>query len=165
MSALGTGFMIVGGYLGIMTFAAPVLASLCLIPVKHELRSVFAWLTFIATGILSLILSPDKEAAFFYIFTGYYPIVKPFFDKIPSKLLRSAAKLALFMLAIGSMYLLLIFVLRLDQVINDFNELGKAVELIFIIGLVLVMMLFDFTLRFAELLYIKRLRPKLGFSR
>ena len=163
MAALGAAIMIAGGFLGVLTYAAPLLASLCLIPVIREFGRGRSWLAYIATAVLAALISPDKEEAFFYVFVGFYPIIRPFFQRIKPKLLRFFAKLGFFALAEAAMYSLLCFVFRSEQVLGELGELGTALAVLFFCGLAAVMLVFDLVLGFASAIYEKRIRPKLGF--
>lgn len=163
MAALGAGIMIAGGFLGVLTYAAPLIASACLIPVMHEFGKSRAWLAYIATAILSALISADKEEAFFYIFVGFYPIIRSFIQRIRPKLPRLLVKLGFFSVAVGAMYSLLCFVFRSEQVLSDLSELGALLTALFFAGLIAVLLVFDLLLKFAEAIYVKRLRPKLKF--
>ena len=163
MAALGVGIMLAGGALGIATYAAPLLASACLIPVVREFGKGRAFLAFLAAAILSLFLCADKECAFFYVFIGYYPIAKQFFERPQRRFVRFLLKLILFAGAIGTMYLFLYYVLRLGALIEEFGEYGLGFELIMYALLVAVMLFYDRAVGAADMLYVKRIRPKLKF--
>lgn len=90
------------------TFCCPVLSSLPLIPVL-DLGGVgigLAW--YGAVGTLSLLLSPDREAALLFLLLGYYPALRPLLERFRSRPLRLAAKLLLFNLATALLYGLLL---------------------------------------------------------
>ena len=106
--------MAVGGLIPVATYCSPLLAGLLLLPLLVEFGRREAWMVWAVTAALSLILSPDKEAGSMYLFLGWYPILKPAFDRIRPAALRFLAKLALFSLAFAAMYALLCFVLQLD---------------------------------------------------
>ena len=163
MAALGVGIMLLGGALGIATYAAPLIASVCLIPVLREFGKGNAFLAWLATAVLSLFLSADKESAFFYVFLGYYPIVRQFFERPRSKPVRIALKLVFFAGMTAAMYLFLFYVLRLGAIVEEFGEYGLFYELILLAALVLVMLVYDRALYAADMIYLKRIRPKLKF--
>lgn len=163
MAALGVVLMLFGSVLAVLTYAAPLLASLCLIPVLHEFGKGRAALCYIASAVLSALLCPDKELAFFYVALGYYPIIRPLFLRIPSKALRFLAKLAFFAVVTGALYAFLYFVLRLDAVMKDLGEAGTVMNVVFFAGLTLCLLIYDMGLAVIDLLYIRRIRPKLKF--
>ena len=51
------------------------------------------WAWYGAVAILSVLMAPDKEAAAVFVFLGFYPIVKPRFDRFRFPIIP---KLALF---------------------------------------------------------------------
>lgn len=163
MAALGAVIMIAGGFFGVLTYAAPLIASVFLIPVIHEFGSGRAWLAYLATAIVAGLLSPDKEEVLFYVFVGFYPIVRPFIQRVKRRFPRFLIKLGVFTFAIGAMYALICFVFKMEQVLADLDELGTALTVLFFAGLVLIMLVYDLVLRFADKLYAERLRPKLRF--
>ena len=99
--------MLMGGLIPAAVYIVPLLCGLVLLPISIEFGKPVAWATFAATAILAMILDFDKEAAFFYLFIGYYPIVKWSIDKITAKPVRAAVKLALFTVSVITMYGLL----------------------------------------------------------
>ena len=116
LGALAVLFLFLGGVLPLALYACPLLASACLLPVREECRASYQWCCFFAAAILGLLLGPDKESALLFCFLGYYPLVQPSFDAIGSRALRFLTKLGLYVLAVGAMYALLVFVFRLDAV-------------------------------------------------
>ena len=72
-------------------------------------------------GILSTLFSPDKEAAAVFLFLGYYPIIKPFFD---GRGFRWLWKGIYFTVSVTVMYWLLLRLMGLEQLMEDFRELG-----------------------------------------
>ncbi len=162
LAALGTALMTVGGLIPIATYCSPLLAGLLLLPVLYEFSRREAWMVWAVTAALSLMFSPDKEAGSLYLFLGWYPILKPAFDRIRPRLLGYAAKLLLFTLAFAAMYALLLFVFQLDQVLADMQATGLAVNLALDGLLVVTMLLYDLALGRLWPLYVYRLRPRLG---
>ncbi len=116
LGALAVLFLFLGGVLPLALYACPLLASACLLPVREECRASYQWCCFFAAAILGLLLGPDKESALLFCFLGYYPLVQPSLDAIGSRALRFLTKLGLYVLAVGAMYALLVFVFRLDAV-------------------------------------------------
>ena len=165
MAALGAVLMLTGGLVPVMTYCSPLLAGVLLIPVMREHGNRWAWLVWIVTAALSLILSADKEAAVFYLFLGYYPILKRGLDRVKPKLLALLLKLLFFALAVGAMYGLICFVFRLDIGMEELEALGKLAGLLFYVMLVVCMLIYDYALRNLAILYEYRLRPKLRFIR
>ena len=165
MVGLSAALMLAGGIIPIATYCAPMAAGLLLLPVMLEYGKKTAWTAFAAAALLTLTLDADKEAAFFYLFLGYYPLVKWELDRIPKKPLRVALKLLLFTVATGLMYALMGVLLGMDAVIAEFREMGAYMLALFIVVFGVCMLLYDRLIGPMAVLYVKRLRPRLSFIR
>ena len=110
--ALSVVCMLLGVIIPIAMYIAPALAALLVMVAKEECGDTTAWTLYGAVSIISLLLVPDKEVAFVYVFLlGYYPMLKPRLDKIRSRWLRFAAKMAFFNAALAVAYSILLFLL------------------------------------------------------
>ena len=168
LGALAVLFLFLGGVLPLALYACPLLASACLLPVREECRASYQWCCFFAAAILGLLLGPDKESALLFCFLGYYPLVQPSLDAIGSRALRFLTKLGLYVLAVGAMYALLVFVFRLDAVTAELAAKGLLAEHLaatapwliaatFALGAVLLFLYDELLRRFARL-YRRRKR-------
>ncbi len=77
LAALAVVSMSLGGLIPIMTYVTPAFCVLLLEAVRILCGGKFAWAWFGAVGLLSLFLSPDREAAALFLFVGWYPILRP----------------------------------------------------------------------------------------
>jgi hypothetical protein len=161
LSALGAGLMAAGGLIPIATYTTPLFAGVLLIPAVYELGSGAGWMVWAATALLSLMLSPDRESAWMYLFLGYYPMLKPFFDQLRPKGAAVAAKLGFFLLAQGGMYALLLWVFRLQEVMADFAGVSFAANAAMLGILTFSLMVYDKLLERLVPFYRYRIRPKL----
>lgn len=107
-AALSVALLMLTGMIPALGYVGPMLASIVLIPVFNNFGRRAAILTYVVTALLILILGADKEAAFFYIFFGYYPAVKPLLDEITPAFLRRLVKFLLFFVSAVLMDLILI---------------------------------------------------------
>ena len=162
MVALGAAVMLLGGVIPLATFCCPALAGFALIPLVFDCGRVYAWSAYAAIALLSLMLCPDKEAALLFVFLGYYPVLKWDIDvRIRRPWPRRLVKLALWNIAIGLMYALIFFVLKLDQIMADYRDATLAMTLLTLMLGNVTLMLYDVALVRFALLYVRRLRPKL----
>lgn len=139
MAALAVVIMCLGGIIPIATYACPMLCAIILSFVLAITGKRIAWAWYVAVSILSLLLGPDKEAAAVFVFLGYYPIIKPWLDRRKVPVLW---KLAVFNGAILILYSLLIYLFRMDRVIQEFRELGTVLTLVtLLMGNVVLFML------------------------
>ena len=162
-AALSVVIMLIGGVIPAATYAVPMLCGALLLPILIELGKSAAWATFFSVAFLALILGFDKEAAFFYLFIGYYPIVKWPLDKIRPKWKRMLCKGMLFAGAIGLMYGFLYLLFPMEAMIQEFKEMGVFLSVGFVIAYVGCMFLYDMLLVRLLPLYANRIRPKLKF--
>ena len=125
LCALAVAIMAMGTILPVATYCAPVLASMTLLPVLVLCGEKLSWAMFFASAMLSLLLAPDKEAAAIFLALGYYPIVKPKLDGKP-KIRRWVGKFLLFNVSILAVYAVLLFVLRLDALREEFSAMSGA---------------------------------------
>lgn len=159
--ALSVVLMLTSSILPIMTYAAPLLSGILLIPVQLEYDRKTAWTVFAASALLILVLGFDKELAFFYLFFGYYPILKWRIERVRNKWKRLFLKLGLFSVSLALMYVLLTFILGVTAVVADFQEMGRIMTVLFFLMMLFCLMLFDRLLTPLSVLYVTRFQPKL----
>lgn len=120
-AALAVVIMSFGGMIPSATFVCPMMCCLILQIVRKLCGDRVAWAWYGAVAILSLLMGPDKEAAAVFVFLGYYPIIKPKFDK---SRLKWVWKILYFNIVILAMYWLLINLFGMAQLAAEWKELG-----------------------------------------
>ena len=80
--------------------------------------------------MLSLLLAPDKEAAIVFVFLGYYPIVKPRLDRSRGKWLWKGL---LFNGAVLAAYWVLLRLLGMEALAEEFQELGSVMCVVLLV--------------------------------
>lgn len=123
LAALAVVVMSLGGLIPVATYVSPMVCALLLQAVLCSCGVRIAWAWYGAVAMLSVLLSPDKEAAAVFAFLGYYPIVKPRLDGIRPPWLWKGL---LFNGSIGLMYFLLLKLLRMEALGEEFAGLGLA---------------------------------------
>ena len=118
LCALAVAIMAMGTILPVATYCAPVLASMTLLPVLVLCGEKLSWAMFFASAMLSLLLAPDKEAAAIFL-------ALPKLDRKP-KIRRWVGKFLLFNVSILAAYAVLLFVLRLDALREEFSAMSGA---------------------------------------
>ena len=148
-AALAVVIMSLGGLIPIATFTCPTLCMLLLAFVTKMCGNRIGWAWYGAVAVLSLLLGPDKEAAAIFAFLGFYPIVKPCFDRLPVAVLP---KLALFNVLILTMYALLIRVLGMDGIAAEFADVGTVLTAVMLLlGNVIFLLLDRVLTRFSRI--------------
>lgn len=130
LAALAVVIMSMGTLIPVATYVCPVLCAILLKLVQNACGRRIAWAWYGAVAILSVLMAPDKEAAAVFAFIGYYPVVKPSLDK---KKLAWLWKGLLFNAAILSMYWLLMYLMGMDAIAADFEDLGIAMTAVLLI--------------------------------
>ena len=129
LGALAVVIMGLGTLVPIATYVCPMV---CIVLTQVVLkicgrRIAWAWYGAVA---------PDKEAAAVFVFLGFYPIVKPRLERLKFPWLGKAVY---FNAAILAMYWLLIFVLGLEALAEEYRQTGR---LLLIVQLILGNVLF-----------------------
>jgi hypothetical protein len=117
LTATAVVIMCLGSLIPVNTYVCPVLCILITRVVLERCGRRIGWCYYIATAILSLMLAPDREAALVYAFLGYYPMIRPFFEKLGA--FAWYAKLLLFTLAGGASYGMLLLVMGAGAAMNE----------------------------------------------
>lgn len=138
--ALAVVIMLLGGAIGIGTYAGPMLAMLVLLPLQEEYGAKAALPAWFAVSVISLLLIPDIELAFVYTAFGWYPTVQPTLSRLPGKLLPFLAKLGIYTAVTLALYQLL---LRLLGLTADLLESTRLFNLMLFCAGLLVFLLMD----------------------
>jgi len=164
-AALSVALMLTGGLIPIATYCAPMAAGILLLPVMLEYGKKSAWTAYAAVALITLLMGVDKEASFFYLFIGYYPLLKWEIERKKNKKLRLLCKLLVFNAAVIIMYLVLGFLLNMNALIQEFTQMGAALLLLFLAMLNACLLLYDRLLLPMVYLYVNRIKPRLRFIR
>ena len=109
LTAAAVVMMSLGSIIPVNTYICPVLCILVNRMVLEQCGKKIGWCYYLAVAILSLLLAPDREAALVYVFLGYYPMIRPAFEKLGP--LAWWAKLVFFTLAGAVSYGVLLLVM------------------------------------------------------
>lgn len=132
LAALAVAAMSLGTLIPVATYVCPMFCMLLQQMVLKICGKRVAWAWYGAVAILAALLAPDKEAAAVFAFLGYYPIVKPRLDRAKVSWLWKGL---LFNGAILAMYWVLMHLLGLDGVSEEFAGMGTAMlALLLILG-------------------------------
>lgn len=130
LAALAVVIMGLGGMIPTATFVCPMFCCIILEIVRRICGVKVAWAWYGAVAILGLLMGPDKEAAAVFVFLGYYPILKPAFDR---SRLRWLWKLLFFNAVILAMYWLLMNFLGMAELAEDWAELGFVLTAVMLV--------------------------------
>ena len=119
-----------GSLIPINTYVSPMLCALLLQIVLNICGRRLAAAWFAAVAILGLLLCPDREAAGVFLFLGEYPIVKQLLD---GRMLSGLWKALYFNLSVLVLYWLLLFVMGIPGLYEEFQELGSIMLVILVL--------------------------------
>lgn len=162
VSGLSVLLMFFTGIFPFATYALPAMAGLLLVVIVVEYGAKSAWCVYAAVSLLAALITPDREAAvMFVLFFGYYPILKASIERIHSKAVEYLLKFLVFNVAMIASYLLIIYVFGIQDILEEFGEIGKYGAWIMLgLGNV-VFIIYDITVTRLASVYIGWLRPKL----
>lgn len=162
VSALCVALMLLGTIIPIAMFIAPAVAGFLIVTVCVECGKEMAWTAYAAVSLLGLLFVPDKEIALiFTVLLGYYPLVKPWFDRIRPALLQTLSKLALCNGSILLMYGLIFLLIPAGEIAQELRATAMALTLATLLIGNVAFVLYDRALRNMLLLYRLRWQPKL----
>ncbi|MBR3970320.1 MAG: hypothetical protein IKJ87_04505 [Ruminococcus sp.] len=161
VSALCLLCMFLAGIMPLFYLILPMAAGMLLMIIAEEVSVGWAWLTYLAVDILSLLITADKESALVFIMLfGHYPMVRLMIEKLKFKPLKYILKGLIFNVCAVSFFLVTVFIFGIDQMMTDMEELGQFGGAVFLILGNIVFWLYDFNLGAIYVLYLKQLLPK-----
>ena len=161
-AALCVALMLLGTIIPIAMFIAPAVASFLIATVCMECGITMAWTAYAAVSLLGLLFVPDKEIALiFTVLLGYYPLVKPRFDRIRPRALQLLCKLLRCNAAVLAMYGLLLVLVPAGSVSQELRTTALAMSLLTLAMGNVAFALYDRALCNMLLLYKLKWQPKL----
>lgn len=159
LSALGVVLLYFGALIEVVDISMAVIASLLCVFAVIEYSGVYPWLIFAATGILSILLLPNKTPAAMYIaFFGFYPIIKEKLERLP-KVICWVLKEIIFNASLAVMIVLAIFVFTIGGV-----EVGLGYIVAFALLCEVAFVLYDIALTRLISFYFFKLRSRFRFK-
>ena len=161
VAALCTLLLFLTGMFPFSTYALPALAGLLMVSVAVETGASWAFTLYVAVSLLSLLLTPDKEAMLMFIaFFGHYPITKFQLEKIRFKPLCWLLKFICFNACVVASYLVILYVFQIPDILTEFGNFGRySVYILLALGNVLFLA-YDFALAQVMRVYTFWFRPK-----
>lgn len=109
--SLGVVLMYIGAIFEVMDLTTACFASMLCVITLAEIGGMYPWLVYAVTGIISLLILPQKFGALIYLcLAGYYPMLKFFLERIKARALVWILKLLFFNTAMAVMMVLAVFV-------------------------------------------------------
>lgn len=129
----------------VASYSCAMIAGVLLVVIVIEVNAVWAFYVYVAVSLTSVLVLPDKEAAFYYIVLfGTYPILKQFIEKFKKAVLRWILKLTVFNISVAALFYISVFILNIPK--ESFSIAGLYAPLIFIIAGDFAFILYDIAL-------------------
>lgn len=162
ISALSILFMFCTGFMPLLAFVIPAFVGAMSIILYVEISTKWAVLTYVVISLLSMFITPDKEAALIYImFMGFYPIVAEYINKLGSSVLKWIIKLIIYNVMIILYYQLIIRVVAGSELIDDMGDLGRYGVYIYLAITNVVFVIYDIAIANLKDLYVNWFRKKI----
>ncbi len=125
MTALTLVFLFGSSYVPTGKIALLALTSMCMLVTVLECGIKYAWIQFVATSLLSLLLIPSKGNVFLFIaIIGYYPILKLHIESIKNIKLELLVKIMFF----NALLIVVFFVVK--YVVLNYLSLGTIIDFV-----------------------------------
>lgn len=140
VAALCIVIMFLTGVVPALYIVSPMAAGLLMVILVEEVSVSWAWLTYLAVSLLSLIVTFDKDAALMFIlFFGYYPILRLSVEKIRVKPVKTLCKYLLFNVFLVIDWILTVYLLGLPT----FEDTGPVMYTVLIIAFNIIFYFYD----------------------
>lgn len=162
LAALALVFMLLGGIFPFATFLVPILAGVCLMPIAIEVGTKFGLLAYLAVGLLSLLIVPDKELCLLFLsIFGYYPLLQPRIAQIRYLLLRWGTRFLLFNGAVALTYFILLVLMASPALAAEFSNASPWFLACFIGLANFTFVVYDIMVRQLRIAYICKIRGRI----
>ena len=160
VSSLSLLFMFLTGVIPFATYALPAISGALLIIIVVEYNYKWAYLVYISVSILSVFISPEKDAAAFFIaFFGHYPITKCLLEKIKNRFVEYMLKFLTFNACVISAFTIIVFIFRMNEILSDLGTIGIYGLIIALVLINIVFIIYDIALSRVISAYIHWFRP------
>lgn len=140
----------------------PMASSVLIFIMAIETSTYWGFLTYLSVGILSIFVTPNKDAALaFLLFFGYYPLIRPKLQKIHCKPLAFLLGLAIFNAAAFAFFGLTVYVLGMKELLESLGDYGKYGAWIMLGIANLMFLCYDYTMCTFRILYQWHLKPRI----
>lgn len=143
-------------------YISPAVSGILIWVIRERLGVKYGIVSYIAVGILCMLITPNYEASMMYVFLlGYYPILREYYMKLPNGVLRWAAKLSNYTIAAVICYWLLINLFGMTQLLEDMGEFGEYGQWVLLGMGAFAFVMYDIFLGLFAPFYERVLKPKI----
>lgn len=162
MSGLALALMFIMGMVPSFEYISPAMGGILIWVIRRELGVKYGLVSYLAVGLLGILLVPNYEAIMMFLFLlGYYPIIREYLQKIKLKALQWLVKLIVFAVPSVGAYMVLIYLLGLSYLAEDAEDFGKYGALVLLGMGAFAFILYDICLGYLHPFYDKVIKPKI----
>lgn len=160
LGALGVTLLLMGFMFPFATYACPALAASLLIITVYEYGVKTGLTLYTAVSVLGLMMVPDQELVFMYIFVfGLYTVLKlPIDRKVKSKPVKLLIKFIFVNLSLMVAYSVLLFIFPVAALVNEFAGYTKGFVILLFALFNLVFFMYDKAVQSVLIIYIRKFR-------
>lgn len=131
-----------------------------------ETDNYWGWMTYVSVGLLSLIMTPNKDAALvFLLFFGYYPMLRRALQKIKIPLVPFILRWGVFNAAVFAFYYGSVYLLGAEELVESLGEFGEHGAQIMWVICNIMFVSYDYLMGEFPELYTEYLKPRINPSK
>lgn len=162
LSSLSIFAMFLTGVFPVFYLVIPMICSLLVTIMMKETGLYWGFIMYLAISILSLFITPNKDAPLIYLFFfGHYPLIRHFISKLHIKPLKGIIKLIIFNACILLYFAFTVYLLGMGELLEEMEEFGKYAAYILLGSANIMFISYDICLSSGLIIYEKKLRPKI----
>ena len=159
LAELGVILLGLGSLINTLDLTVAALASILCVWAVIEMGKTYAWMIWLVTSFLAILLLPRKTPGCFYLFIGLYPILKERLERLP-RAVEWVLKIVIFHAMIALCWL----VLRIFVPGEAALEFGWLLLATYALALV-AFLLYDYALTKLISFYLQKLQKRIGLKR
>lgn len=159
LGALAVTILMMGFLFPFATYVCPAMAACLLLIIVYEYGVKTGLTLYAAISCLGLMLVPDQELVFMFIFVfGLYSVIKMPLDRKLGKKTRLIAKFAYINISLIISYGILLFIFPVAALVNEFRDYGAPFVALLVAMFWLVFFMYDKASESVLIIYIIKFR-------
>lgn len=159
LGALAVTILMMGFLFPFATYVCPAMAACLLLIIVYEYGVKTGLTLYAAISCLGLMLVPDQELVFMFIFVfGLYSVIKMPLDRKLGKKTRLIAKFAYINISLIISYGILLFIFPVAALVNEFRDYGAPFMALLVAMFWLVFFMYDKASESVLIIYIRKFR-------
>lgn len=153
-------FQFATGVFPVLYIIMPMVCGILVTVMTSETNTRWGFLMYLAVSLLSLFITPNKEAALLFImFFGHYPLWRNAVSRIEPKFLSFAVKLFFFNVCIFLYLALTVLLFDADELLDEMGDFKKYGGIFLLCTVNVMFSSYDYLMSLAQEFYKKKLHP------